>query len=215
MLLSASPRPDAVNALNRFDKALCIRRILAQRKRGDLKLQADVPWTLERIGIAKRELGDHPGADDAFLEAWVIRQDISDSDRDNTGSLEDLYLILSRVADHRLDRGEAGTAYAFYRRAELVMNRFEKLRGDALVLRQRRDRDAIIRAPEAREPKALSALAPDDARQVAKDPEGVLRSERLGIERRLAQLRAGKEACLSELTDALKRLMPARTRVTQ
>jgi hypothetical protein len=70
-----------------------------------------VPWTLERIGIAKRELGDHPGADDAFLEAWVIRQDISDSRKQRVDALK---LLVHLVADihqplHCAERdGDAG-----------------------------------------------------------------------------------------------------------
>jgi tetratricopeptide (TPR) repeat protein len=205
VLLAGAPSPDPAGALDRFDKALCIRRRLAAGQAENVLWRADVSWTLDRIGRARRALHDLAGADDAFLEAWSIRNQISADDPRNTRALEDLYLILSRVADHKLDMGEPRFAYAFYLGAEKVMSSY-RLLAEEPVLRKRRDADAIIRDPHGREPAARGRLSPEDAQRVEKSPDAVMLSEKARIAERRTQLQAGREAsCLAELTDGLRR----------
>jgi eukaryotic-like serine/threonine-protein kinase len=100
-------------ALAAFENSLCLRRPLAKAHPENTESQRDVPYTLNRIGKAKVRLGDSPGAELAFFEAFEITKRLWQSISDNALYLEDLVSSYGLLGDYYIAGGKIQWGLAF------------------------------------------------------------------------------------------------------
>ncbi len=104
-------------ALDAYASNLCLRRRMAERTPNDNQFKRDVSYALERIGLAKRELGDPAGAEDSYFEALAIRRALLRNDPDDARYQDDVATSLQRIGDYYLNVPDPELALAFYEAA--------------------------------------------------------------------------------------------------
>lgn len=111
-------RSKAADANTTFAAELCLRRNLYERDNSDTLIQADVSWSLERLGRARQLLGDLVGAENAYIEAIGLRRELLKVDSSNEVWLRDLYIILTRYGLLQIDRDAADVAFVYLSEAQ-------------------------------------------------------------------------------------------------
>jgi eukaryotic-like serine/threonine-protein kinase len=104
-------------ALDAYANNLCLRRRMAERTPHDSQFKRDVSYALDRIGAAKRELGDLSGTQDSYFEALAIRRALARNDPDDARYQDDVATSLQRIGDVYLDLSNPESALAFYEAA--------------------------------------------------------------------------------------------------
>ena len=101
-------------ALAAFDHSLCLRRQISARSPSRTELTRDIAFSLDRIGRARHQLDDPPGAELAYFEALAIRRRLASSVPDNILFLGDVAASLQLIGDYFLARDDLKGALAFY-----------------------------------------------------------------------------------------------------